>query len=128
MALAGYMMGARVVEKHFTLNRALKGTDHAFSLEPHGLEKMIRDLRRVRLASGDGIKRRYPSEDAPLLKMAKKICAARDLPAGHLITEADLAYKCPCDGLLPYMNDKIIGRRLIKGLAEDENFTLENLA
>ena len=44
MALAAYVLGARVVEKHFTLNRAMKGTDHAFSLEPIGFRKMVRDL------------------------------------------------------------------------------------
>ena len=56
MAVAAYVLGARVVEKHFTLNRAAKGTDHAFSLEPVGLRKLVRDLQRVRVALGDGIK------------------------------------------------------------------------
>lgn len=101
MALVGYMLGARVIEKHFTLNRAFKGTDHAFSLEHSGLEKMIRDLRRARIALGDGVKRRFSSEEKPLNKMGKKIVAARDLPAGHRLTEADLAYKAPNDGLPP---------------------------
>ncbi|NEO49324.1 MAG: N-acetylneuraminate synthase, partial [Moorea sp. SIO4A3] len=50
MAVAAYVLGARVIEKHFTLNRAMKGTDHAFSLEPTGLRKMVRDLRRTRQA------------------------------------------------------------------------------
>ena len=48
MAVAAYVLGARIIEKHFTLNRALKGTDHRFSLEPQGLRKMVRDLRRTR--------------------------------------------------------------------------------
>ncbi len=56
---------ARVIEKHFTLNRAMKGTDHAFSLEPQGLEKMVRDLQRTRIALGDGTKSTYPSEVGP---------------------------------------------------------------
>lgn len=128
MGLAGYVLGARVIEKHFTLNRALKGTDHAFSLEPQGLEKMIRDLRRARIAMGDGVKRRFPSEDAPLFKMGKKIVAARDLPAGHVVTEADLAYKCPADGLPPYLYDQVIGKRLVVALAEEQNVELGDLA
>lgn len=128
MALAGYVLGASVTEKHFTLNRALKGTDHAFSLEPHGLEKMVRDLRRARLALGNGIKSRYPSEDGPLFKMGKKIVAARDLPAGHIIVEADLAYKCPSDGLPPYMVDQVIGKRLVTALKEEQNIELGDLA
>jgi sialic acid synthase len=124
MGLAGYVLGARMVEKHFTLNRALKGTDHAFSLEPHGLEKMVRDLRRARIALGNGVKRRFPSEDAPLFKMGKKIVAARDLPAGHVLTEADLAYKCPSDGLPPYMYDQVLGKRLVTSLKEEQNIEL----
>src|SRR4029079_9498601 len=71
MALIGYAMGANVVEKHFTLNRAAKGTDHAFSLTPVGLRKMVRDLRRARIAMGDGVKRQYESEVDPLFKMQK---------------------------------------------------------
>jgi len=128
MALAGFMLGARVVEKHFTLNRALKGTDHAFSLEHTGLEKLVRDLRRARTALGDGVKRRFPSEDPPLFKMGKKIVAARDLPAGHIITEADLAYKCPADGLPPYMYDQVIGKRLVTALKIEQNVELGDLA
>jgi sialic acid synthase len=71
MALVAYALGARIVEKHFTLDRASKGTDQAFSLEPGGLRKMVRDLRRARLALGDGVKRRYDSEVAPLAKQWK---------------------------------------------------------
>ncbi len=48
MPVAAYMLGARIIEKHFTLNRAMKGTDHVFSLEPQGLRKLVRDLRRAR--------------------------------------------------------------------------------
>ena len=57
MALVGYVLGARIIEKHFTLNRAMKGTDHAFSLEPPGLRKLVRDLTRARIAMVDGTKR-----------------------------------------------------------------------
>jgi sialic acid synthase len=66
-----YALGARIIEKHFTLDRTLKGTDQPFSLEPAGLRKMVRDLRRARLALGDGIKRLYDSEVAPLAKQWK---------------------------------------------------------
>ena len=62
MPVAAYMLGARIVEKHFTLNRAMKGTDHAFSLEPVGLRKMVRDLERTYKAMGDGTKKVYDSE------------------------------------------------------------------
>jgi sialic acid synthase len=112
MAVAAYVLGARIVEKHFTLNRAMKGTDHAFSLEPQGMEKMVRDLRRVRVAYGDGKKKVYETEAAPITKMAKKLVAARDLPAGHVLSEDDIAAKSPGDGLPPYELDRLLGRRL----------------
>jgi sialic acid synthase len=71
MAPLAYALGARIIEKHFTLDRTLKGTDQPFSLEPAGLRKMVRDLRRTRLALGDGVKRLYDSEVAPLAKQWK---------------------------------------------------------
>jgi sialic acid synthase len=71
MSVAAFTLGARIIEKHFTLDRASKGTDQAFSLEPIGMRKMVRDLRRARVALGDGVKRRYASEVAPLAKQWK---------------------------------------------------------
>lgn len=127
MPVAAYVLGARVVEKHFTLNRAMKGTDHAFSLEPQGLRKMVRDLQRSRLALGDGTKTMYPSEAAPILKMGKKIVAARDLEAGHVLTRDDLAFKSPGDGLPPYELERVLGRTLRHPLVEETALTFEVL-
>ena len=120
MAPAAFVLGARVVEKHFTLNRAAKGTDHPFSLEPVGLRKLVRDLQRVRAALGDGSKKVYQSEEGPIEKMSKKLVAARDLPRGHVLRREDLAVKSPGDGLPPYMIDEIIGRTLLRALRADE--------
>lgn len=71
MALIAYAYGARIIEKHFTLNRASKGTDHAFSLEPKGLAVLCEDLLKAHVANGDGIKRMYESERGPLSKMRR---------------------------------------------------------
>jgi sialic acid synthase len=71
MAPVAYALGARIIEKHFTLNRAWKGTDQAFSLEPQGMKTMIDNLKDCKAALGDGIKRRYESENEPLKKQAK---------------------------------------------------------
>jgi sialic acid synthase len=120
MALVAYVVGARVIEKHFTLNRASKGTDHAFSLEPVGLRKMVRDISRARTALGDGVKKKHESEVAGMLKMAKSLVAARDLPAGHVLTEDDIALKCPGGGLPPYELDRMIGRTLAHAVPADE--------
>jgi sialic acid synthase len=128
MATAAFVLGSRVVEKHFTLNRAWKGTDHAFSLERPGLSKMVRDLQRTRVAMGDGIKRTYPSEVAPINKMSKKLVAARDLPAGHQLQASDFGIKSPGDGLRPYEIDKLIGKKLVADLKEDDTVTWESVA
>lgn len=127
MAVVAYALGARVVEKHFTLNRAWKGTDHAFSLEPLGMRKLVRDLRRTEVALGDGLKRVYPSEEKPLFKMAKKLVAARNLPAGHVLTAADIAIRSPNDGLPPYELARVIGKVTARTLQEDENISFADL-
>jgi N-acetylneuraminate synthase/sialic acid synthase len=127
MALAGYILGARVIEKHFTLNRAMKGTDHAFSLERSGLRRLARDLQRARIALGDGVKKTYDSEKAPLYKMAKKLVMARSVPAGHVLTAEDLAIKSPNDGLPPYELDRLLGRVTLRPLKEDENVSFDDL-
>lgn len=127
MALVGYVLGARIVEKHVTLNRALKGTDHAFSLERSGLQKLVRDLRRARVSLGDGVKQRYPSEEAPLRKMGKKLVAARDLPEGHVLGAADVAIKSPGDGLAPHHLDEILGQVTVRPLAADESIAFADV-
>jgi sialic acid synthase len=128
MALVAYMLGARVIEKHFTLNHTAKGTDHAFSLMPEGMRKLVRDLRRVPAALGDGRKRPLPSEEKPLMKMGKKLVAARDLTAGHVLTVGDLAIKSPADGgLPPYELEHVVGRALARPLSIDEGLTLGDL-
>ena len=128
MPLLAYTLGARIIEKHFTLNRANKGTDHAFSLEPVGLRKLVRDLERSREALGDGIKRRYQSEEAPLRKMAKSLTAARNLPAGTVVNEADLLRKSPAVGLAPYEMGDIVGRRLLHAVDADSAVTWEHFS
>lgn len=127
MAAVAYTLGARVIEKHFTLNHTWKGTDHAMSLEPIGLRKMIRDLKRVSDALGDGVKRMYSSEKDPMIKMGKKLVAARDLPAGHILMLQDVAIKSPGDGLPPYQLENILGRATLRQLEGDEDIRLELL-
>jgi sialic acid synthase len=127
LAMVAYTLGARVIEKHFTLNRAWKGTDHAFSLEPGGIRRLVRDLRRASVALGDGVKRVYSSENKPLLKMAKKIVATRNLPAGHVIRLEDVALKSPNDGLPPNQLERVIGMKTRRRLEEDENILFDDL-
>lgn len=127
MVVAAYVLGARVVEKHFTLNRAMKGTDHAFSLERAGMRRVVRDLQRVRVALGDGVKSTYPSERAPLLKMGKKLVAARDLPPNHVLSLEDIAIKSPSDGTPPFELDRMLGLVTRRAFNEDDNIAFEDL-
>lgn len=125
MSVAAYVLGARIIEKHFTLNRVMKGTDHVFSLEPVGMRKLVRDLRRVRLALGNGLKKIYDSEKAAIIKMGKKIVAARNLKKGHLLNRKDLAFKSPGDGLYPHFADRFYGKKLRVNLNKDAPFKME---
>jgi sialic acid synthase len=128
MALVAYMLGARVIEKHFTLNHAWKGTDHAFSLMPEGLRKLVRDLRRIPVALGDGVKRPLAVEAKPLEKMGKKLVAARDLEQGHVLEVPDIAIKSPADGgLPPYELDRLVGRRLRRSVAFEDFVTFDDV-
>lgn len=125
MAPVAFMLGARVFEKHFTLNHAWKGTDHAYSLMPEGMRRFVRDLHRVPVALGDGVKRRLPSEERPLEKMGKKLVAAHGLPAGHVVGAGDLVAKSPADeGLPPYELDALLGRALVRPLVAEQAVVL----
>jgi N-acetylneuraminate synthase/sialic acid synthase len=128
MPVAAYMLGSRVVEKHFTLNRAMKGTDHAFSLEPVGLRKLVRDLDRTFKAMGNGEKKIYESERAPIVKMGKSLVIAHDLPAGHVLGPKDVVMKSPGGGIPPYDLEKVLGRVTVKPLFEDDFLSYEVLA
>src|SRR5436190_4652278 len=128
MAVVAYMLGARVIEKHFTLDHALKGTDHAFSLMPDGMRRLVRDLRRAPVALGDGVKRPLPVERKPLEKMGKKLVAAHELELGHVLSAEDLAIKSPADGgLPPYEIDRLVGRRLRRAIAFEDFVTFDDL-
>ncbi len=127
MAVAAFVLGARVLEKHFTLNHTWQGSDHAMSLEPIGMSKMVRDLHRAHTAMGDGVKRRYPSEEPAIYKMGKALVAERDLPAGHRLTAEDVAVKSPAAGLPPQEQDSVVGKHLSRPLAADEFLTWDVL-
>jgi N-acetylneuraminate synthase/sialic acid synthase len=128
MPVAAYMLGARIVEKHFTLNRTSKGTDHAFSLEPVGLRKMVRDLERTHKALGNGVKKIYDSEKAPITKMGKSLVVARDLPSGHPLGAGDIVMKSPGGGIPPYELQNVLGRVTLRPLMADDFLTFEVLS
>jgi N-acetylneuraminate synthase/sialic acid synthase len=126
-ASIAYMLGARIFEKHFTLNRSWKGTDQSFSLEPEGLRKLVRNLHRIPVMLGDGKKQLLESEKKPLKKMSKSLVAARNLPAGHKLTVGDIAIKSPSGGLPPYELESILGKSLRVKLVKDDHILHEKL-
>ena len=102
MAVVAYMLGARVIEKHFTLNHAAKGTDHAFSLMPEGMRKLVRDLQRVPGALGDGVKRPLADRGgADPRRWGRSSSPRASSSEGHVLTADDVAIKSPADGGLP---------------------------
>jgi sialic acid synthase len=128
MAVVAVMLGARVIEKHFTLDHALKGRDHAFSLMPEGMRRLVRDVHRIPAALGDPVKRPLPVEAEPLEKMGKKLVAARELELGQVLTAEDIAIKSPADGgLPPYELDRLIGRRLRRPIAFEDFVTFDDV-
>jgi len=88
---------------------------------------MVRDLHHCHAAMGDGIKRIYETEVTPIMKMGKKMVAARGLPRDHAIRPEDIAFKSPGDGLPPYEFDKVVGRTTICDLQADDNLAFEVL-
>ena len=127
MDLVAYILGARIIEKHFTLDRAMKGSDHSFSLEPQGMNKLIRDLKRGQESLGVKDKIIFDKELSSLKKMQKKIVAKSDLSKGHIIGIEDLDYKSPGDGIEPYKFTEIVGKQLNKNIKKEEAFKFEFL-
>lgn len=126
--LLAWSLGARIFEVHFTLSRANRGTDHKYSLEPGGLEKLCTDLRRCPLMLGDGIKRVLPEERKGFIwKMGKAIHPARSIPKGKIIDADDVTIKAPADGPPPYMLHRVIGKVALLDLSTESVFREEVL-
>ena len=106
--------------RDFTLNRAMKGTDHSFSLEPTGMHKLVRDLDRARISLGDGVKNTYDSEVAPLTKMGKSIYFAEDYKTGEILTENHFVLKSPGGFLAPYELDFYVGKTLKSDVKKED--------
>ena len=122
-----YMLGARVFEKHFTLNRANKGTDNAFSLEPTGLAKFVRNLKRIEIMLGSDEKRQLVTETKPLIKMRKSPVLNKNKKKGEVVTIEDIVLKSPGLGINPYEIEKVIGKKINKDLNIDDYIKFEDL-
>ncbi len=124
--VAAVAMGAKIIEKHFTLDKNLPGPDHKASLEPDELKEMVKAIRNIEVALGDGIKKSNKSE-IEIMKVARKsLIATRDIRAGEIIKESDIAIKRPGTGIQPKFKDIIIGMKTINNVRQGEPFRWEN--
>lgn len=111
-AVAAVALGASLVEKHFTLSRALPGPDHPFALEPAELGGMVADIRSTERALGSGQKRRHPVEEEVYAIGRRNLVAGRDLPAGSVLGAGDLVVLRSPLGIAPRDEARVVGRRL----------------
>jgi len=118
--VAAVAMGAAVIEKHFTLDKALPGPDHSASLNSDELFNMVRAIRNIESALGDGIKRPSLSEKKNKAVARKSIVAARNIHDGELFTEENLTAKRPGTGISPMQWDELIGQVATRNYKEDE--------
>lgn len=127
MAVASVTLGASIIERHFTLDRTMKGSDHALALEPQGFKKMVRDIRRLEVALGTGVKKALDCERSAMQKLSKACYAKSFLPAGHVLTADDVIIRSPADGLPPSALPSVIGRRLCLPIGPEEPIREERL-
>ena len=113
-ASIAYMLGARVFEKHFTLNRAQKVQITLFSLEPNGMKKLVRNIRRIPISLGNSTHDLLTSEQKPVYKMRKSIVYKSNLSKNEELSLSNLEFRCPGDGLEPYHVYEILGKVLKK--------------
>lgn len=118
--IAAAARGARVIEKHFTLDRTLPGPDHRASLEPDELAAMVSAVRIVEQALGTGVKEVAEAERPNIAVARKSIVAARDIRAGEVLTEENITVKRPGNGISPMLWDKIIGTTASRDYSADE--------
>lgn len=120
-AVLSVALGARVIEKHFTLSKTQSTfRDHQLSAEPHELRALVERVAEANLMLGDGVKRIMPAEEVTARAARRSICAARDLTAGEVIAPQDLLWLRSASGLPPGAEHLLLGRRLVRSVAAAE--------
>ncbi len=127
VTLAAVARGARIVEKHFTLDRSLPGPDHAASLEPEELKQYVADIRMVEAALGDGVKRPSEAELKVAAVARRSIAAAVDLKEGEIITAEKLIFLRPSTGIVPKRRPDIVGRKVARAIAKGDILQWEDI-
>lgn len=120
VSIAAVALGAVCIEKHFTLDRELPGPDHKASLEPSELKEMVKAIRNIEAAMGDGIKRLTPSEAKNRPVARKSIVASCNILQGEVFTDRNLIVKRPGTGISPMLWDQVIGQKAKCGFNKDD--------
>ncbi len=128
VSIAAVALGACVIEKHFTVNRALPGPDQRASLEPQELAALVSGIRKLEAALGDGVKRPADSEAEMITVARRSLTAAVDIPAGTMLTRAMIAVRRPATGLAPALLEQTIGRRATEDIRAGTSLQEEMLA
>jgi N,N'-diacetyllegionaminate synthase len=118
--IAAVALGAKVIEKHFTLDKTMEGPDHKASLEPDELKDMVKAIRNIEKALGSSVKKPSPSEKPNMEVARKSIVAKCAIKKGELLTSENLAVKRPGNGISPMRWDEIVGSIAQKDYVEDE--------
>jgi N,N'-diacetyllegionaminate synthase len=120
VSIAAVALGAVVIEKHFTIDRNLPGPDHKASLEPAELKNMIKAIRNIESARGDGVKKMTSSEMSNVSVARKSIVASIDIKEGEIFTEENLTTKRAGVGISPMKWDQIIGKHAQRNYLQND--------
>jgi N,N'-diacetyllegionaminate synthase len=113
-------LGAKVIEKHFTLDRTMEGPDHIASLEPDELKAMVTAIRNIEKALGNGIKTPSKSEQKNIAIARKSIVASTNISKGELFTEKNITVKRPGNGVSAMKWYEVLGTESTKDYKADE--------
>ncbi|RJQ23939.1 MAG: N-acetylneuraminate synthase [Nitrospiraceae bacterium] len=128
ISLAAVALGACMIEKHFTLDRKLSGPDHGFAIEPPELSEMIRKIREIESAIGDGIKNGPLKEEKEMFEKGRRsLHTKRAISAGESITRDDICIKRPGYGISPHSLESLIGMTVCRDIPEDHWITWEDI-
>jgi N,N'-diacetyllegionaminate synthase len=128
IAVAAVALGAKLLEKHLTLDKNMEGPDHQMSLQSSEFKSMVNSVREVERALGDGIKRPARRECNLATAARKSLCAARDLSPGEILRQEDLIARRPGDGISPARWNDLIGRKLTRPRKTGESVQEGDLA
>jgi N-acetylneuraminate synthase len=125
---AAYLLGARLLEKHFTFDKTRPGNDHYHAMDAADLRTAMAELRVLQALLGSSEKRVLACEADARRYARRSLVAAGDLPAGHVLGAADVLVKRPGSGIAPGELARVLGRRLVRSIRADQLFAWDDLA